>query len=311
MSDIFISYAREDRPQAQKLAQALEAQGWSLWWDRTIPAGKTFDEVIEEAIDAARCIVVLWSERSIRSRWVRTEAEEGARRNVLVPVQIEQVKIPLAFRRIQAADLSGWSGEDAAPALQKLVEDLAVVLGPPPRKEEEPRQAEAEAERRREEQEKRRLAQAEVERKANEAAKRRRAEAEAARKREEQERRRLAEAEAARKREEQEKRRLAQAEAERNREEEKRRLAQARSAQDLEVPDYVKRKAIQIICEQLSVEESEVTLEASFEETLNADALDIVELVMAFEEGFNIEIPDDEAEKIRTVGDALRYLAAR
>ena len=71
----------------------------------------------------------------------------------------------------------------------------------------------------------------------------------------------------------------------------------------------VEQKVREIICEQLSVEESEVVREASFIETLNADSLDIVELIMAFEEAFGIEIPDDEAEKIRTVGDAIDYIA--
>ena len=67
----------------------------------------------------------------------------------------------------------------------------------------------------------------------------------------------------------------------------------------------IEKKVTEIICEQLSVEESQVTPDASFQESLNADSLDIVELVMAFEEGFDIEIPDDDAEKIRTVGDAV------
>ena len=70
----------------------------------------------------------------------------------------------------------------------------------------------------------------------------------------------------------------------------------------------VEKKVTEIICEQLSVEESEVNKEASFVETLNADSLDIVELIMAFEEAFEIEIPDDKAEKIRTVGDAITYI---
>ncbi len=65
MSDIFISYASQDRSRVEPLAKALEEQGWSVWWDRTIPPGKTFDEVIEEAIKAARCVVVLWSKISI------------------------------------------------------------------------------------------------------------------------------------------------------------------------------------------------------------------------------------------------------
>lgn len=70
----------------------------------------------------------------------------------------------------------------------------------------------------------------------------------------------------------------------------------------------VDKKVQEIICEQLSVEESEVTKEASFVETLNADSLDVVELIMAFEETFNIDIPDEEAEKLRTVADAINYI---
>jgi acyl carrier protein len=63
-----------------------------------------------------------------------------------------------------------------------------------------------------------------------------------------------------------------------------------------------------IIVEQLGVEEEEVTLEASFTDDLGADSLDIVELVMAFEEEFGIEIPDEDAEKISTVRDAVNYI---
>lgn len=73
----------------------------------------------------------------------------------------------------------------------------------------------------------------------------------------------------------------------------------------------IDKKVAEIICEQLSVEESEVTPEASFQESLNADSLDIVELIMAFEESFDIEIPDDDAEKIRTVGDAVTYIKSK
>ena len=72
----------------------------------------------------------------------------------------------------------------------------------------------------------------------------------------------------------------------------------------------IEQKVIEIICEQLSVEESEVTRDASFVETLNADSLDIVELVMVFEEAFSIEISDDEAEQLRTVDDAIKLIEA-
>ena len=70
-------------------------------------------------------------------------------------------------------------------------------------------------------------------------------------------------------------------------------------------------KVKDIIAEELGVEKEKLTHEASFMEDLGADSLDTVELVMAFEKEFDIDIPDEEAEKLRTVGDALKYLHAR
>jgi hypothetical protein len=113
MSDIFISYASADRERARQLSAALDRRGWSTWWDRTIPPGKEYDEVIEEALESAKCVIVLWSQASVASSWVKTEAAEAMRRKILVPALIDDVKIPLEFRRLQAADLSQWRGESA------------------------------------------------------------------------------------------------------------------------------------------------------------------------------------------------------
>jgi acyl carrier protein len=74
------------------------------------------------------------------------------------------------------------------------------------------------------------------------------------------------------------------------------------------MPTAVEEKVKQIIVEQLGVDEGEVTPTASFVDDMGADSLDTVELVMAFEEAFDIEIPDEEAEKIRTVKDAIEYI---
>ena len=72
----------------------------------------------------------------------------------------------------------------------------------------------------------------------------------------------------------------------------------------------VEERVKQIIVEQLGVDEAEVTAKASFVDDLGADSLDTVELVMAFEEAFEVEIPDEDAEKIRTVQDAVSYIEA-
>jgi hypothetical protein len=98
MSDIFISYAREDRDKAKALAKLFQQQDWSVWWDRNIP-GRSFDEVIEEALGAAKCVVVLWSKNSASSDWVKGEAAEALQRKILVPVRIESANVPLEFRR--------------------------------------------------------------------------------------------------------------------------------------------------------------------------------------------------------------------
>jgi hypothetical protein len=128
ISDIFISYASADRERARLLADALSQKGWSVWWDRTIPPGKEFDQVIEEALDAAKCVVVLWSKTSTASSWVKTEAAEAMRRKILVPALIDETKIPLEFRRLQAADLSHWQGEDSHPELEKFFQSIQANL---------------------------------------------------------------------------------------------------------------------------------------------------------------------------------------
>jgi formylglycine-generating enzyme required for sulfatase activity len=133
MSDIFISYASEDRGKAQLLAQALANQGWAIWWDPKIPPGKTYDEVIEEALDNARCVVVLWSKVSASKRWVKTEAAEGNRRGILIPALIEDnVRIPLEFRLIEAARITDWRGESSGHAeFDNFLVAIQELLGAP------------------------------------------------------------------------------------------------------------------------------------------------------------------------------------
>jgi TIR domain-containing protein/Big-like domain-containing protein len=131
MADIFISYASEDRQRAGQLAELLEAEGWPVWWDRRIPAGRTWRSVLEDALDDARCMIVLWSEHSVKSQWVAEEAEEARRLGkTLVPVLIQRVEPPMGFRAIQAADLIDWDGSRSNPAARMLIADVKSLLLP-------------------------------------------------------------------------------------------------------------------------------------------------------------------------------------
>src|SRR2546425_6582364 len=134
MADIFLSYANEDREAALKISRLLESAGWTVWWDRRIPAGRSWRSVLEEALGQMRGMVVLWSKRSIESDWVKEEAEEARELGKLVPVLIESVKPPVGFRAIQAADLSDWDGSSDASGAQQLIADLESLVGKPEKK---------------------------------------------------------------------------------------------------------------------------------------------------------------------------------
>jgi hypothetical protein len=131
VADVFLSYAREDRERARTVACALETQGWSVWWDRKIVAGESFDRTIEEQLKSARAVVVLWSIHSIYSEWVRNEAADASEREVLVPALIDDVKQPLEFRRRHAANLTAWNGDPADPEFLLLHSGLKAKCGFP------------------------------------------------------------------------------------------------------------------------------------------------------------------------------------
>lgn len=129
MSDIFISYAREDESRIKPLVAAFEAEGWSVFWDRRIPAGSTWRSHIGSALQQARCVVVAWSAYSLESQWVAEEADDGKMRQVLVPVSLDAVMPPRGFREIQAADLTGWKPGQASENLTQLLGDMRRLIG--------------------------------------------------------------------------------------------------------------------------------------------------------------------------------------
>jgi hypothetical protein len=128
MSDVFISYAKEDRDRAREIASRLMEEGWSVFWDKTIPVGSSWDEILEKELNTAKTILVLWSKNSVVSDWVRAEAEEGANRKILVPANIEPVILPIRFRALQTADISNWKpGNPDTEGMKLLIEAVTRI----------------------------------------------------------------------------------------------------------------------------------------------------------------------------------------
>jgi formylglycine-generating enzyme required for sulfatase activity len=130
MADIFLSYAREDEARAAVVARVLGELGWSVFWDRRIIAGTSWDEVVERELQACRCVVVLWSAASITSRWVKTEARAALERSTLVPANLDRSVPPLEFRFLESAQLHDWQGATDDAEFTVLAEGIARHVKP-------------------------------------------------------------------------------------------------------------------------------------------------------------------------------------
>ena len=128
MSDLFVSYASADRERVAALVQRLEQLGFSVWWDRDIAHGQNFHRVIEQALDQAKCAIVVWSEKSVDSEWVVNEASSAHKRNAMVPVLIDVVEPPLAFRHLQTADLRE-ENPNKEREYEKLKRSVSQIVG--------------------------------------------------------------------------------------------------------------------------------------------------------------------------------------
>jgi hypothetical protein len=126
VADGFISYAHANRDLAHAIAEQLTAVGASVWWDRELIGGQEFGAVIERELNAAACVVVLWTEESITRRFVRDEADVAIEHRKLIPIAGEGVNPPLGFRGIQLIRLGPAGPEDAEfkRSLRRAAEEL-------------------------------------------------------------------------------------------------------------------------------------------------------------------------------------------
>src|SRR5580692_2972316 len=129
MSDIFISYARSTAVQAQAVAQALRGLGYDVWRDDELPAHRAYGEVIEERLQTAKAVVVIWSAEAVKSEWVQSEADTARNDRKLVQLTVDGARLPRPFDRIQCADLTGWAGNLEAHDWRKVAASVADLVG--------------------------------------------------------------------------------------------------------------------------------------------------------------------------------------
>jgi tetratricopeptide (TPR) repeat protein len=125
-TDVFVSYKAEDRTRLLPLISALEAEGFTVWWDNHIGSGAHWREDIQEHLDAAKCVVVAWSRRSVGpgGDFVRDEATRAQRRGAYLPIRLDAVEPPLGFGEVQAISLKGWKGDRSDARFKALAETM-------------------------------------------------------------------------------------------------------------------------------------------------------------------------------------------
>jgi len=128
MADVFISYARSDKARVAPLVAAIEAKGWSVWWDPDIAPGQEFDRLIASELEIAAAVLVVWTPKSVDSRWVRGEAREGAERGILVPVRFERAHLPIDVRAFHTTDLDDTKIDAQSPQVQEVLRALGTVI---------------------------------------------------------------------------------------------------------------------------------------------------------------------------------------
>jgi adenylate cyclase len=128
MADVFVSYARVDKARVAPIVAAIEARGWSVWWDPEIAAGQLFDDQIEAQLAAAKCVLVVWTPTSVASRWVRGEAREAADRGILVPVRFDDARLPMDVRALHTTDLDRWGDNPSSAPFQEVLRALGGMM---------------------------------------------------------------------------------------------------------------------------------------------------------------------------------------
>ncbi len=121
-TEVFISYSSQDRDKVEAIADAFIKAGFNVWWDRDLLPGDSYEDSIEVALNSAKAVIVCWSQASVHSEWVRSEADDARVNGKLCPVMIEDCSVPKPFDRVHTENIIGWRGNRDHHAFQELEE---------------------------------------------------------------------------------------------------------------------------------------------------------------------------------------------
>jgi TIR domain/Bacterial SH3 domain len=130
VSDVFISYSRDNQEVVRRLAEAVKALGYDVWWDDQLPPHLAYGDLIQQKIGGAKAAIVVWSTNAAASEWVRAEADMARGQRKLIQTTIDGAEPPMPFNQLHYVSLADWSGEADHPGWTKVKESLAALAGP-------------------------------------------------------------------------------------------------------------------------------------------------------------------------------------
>jgi hypothetical protein len=131
VSDVFISYSRENQEVVRRLAEAVKRLGYSVWWDDQLPPHLSYGDVIAQKVGGAKAAIVVWSANATASEWVRAEADMARNQKKLIQTSIDGRDPPMPFNQLHYVSLADWDGNDDHPGWLKVKESLAALCGAP------------------------------------------------------------------------------------------------------------------------------------------------------------------------------------
>jgi hypothetical protein len=131
VSDVFISYSRDNQEVVRNLAEAVKGLGYDVWWDDQLPPHLAYGDVIAQKVGEARAAIVVWSANAAASEWVRAEADMARNQRKLIQTTIDGAEPPMPFNQLHYVSLADWTGEPDHPGWAKVKESLVALAGVP------------------------------------------------------------------------------------------------------------------------------------------------------------------------------------